>query len=72
VTPDGRVWACPNRRGFEGSAIGDLRTERFPDIWARHSGRWTVDGQCRAMCRLHLMNQAIAPVFAPQAHEAFV
>jgi len=72
ITPDGRVWVCPQRRGVVGSALGDLRLESFADIWARHPGRWKVDRDCRVMCRLHLVNQQMAALEAPRAHEAFV
>jgi MoaA/NifB/PqqE/SkfB family radical SAM enzyme len=72
VTPDGRMWVCPQRRGVAGSCLGDLRTERFEDIWARHPGQWTDFAECRAMCRMHLTNQVLSPVFASYAHEAFV
>jgi MoaA/NifB/PqqE/SkfB family radical SAM enzyme len=72
ITPDGRVWVCPQRRGIPGSEIGDLRRESFEDIWARHPGQWTDFSDCRVMCRLHLMNEVLAAVYAPQRHEAFV
>ena len=72
VTPDGRVWVCPNRRGVTGSELGDLSKESFGDIWRRHPGFWNVDRDCRAMCRLHLVNTSVAPIFAMQKHEAFV
>jgi MoaA/NifB/PqqE/SkfB family radical SAM enzyme len=72
VTPDGRVWICPNRRGVAGSELGDLRTESFADIWARHPGQWTDFEGCRVMCRLHSVNQSLAGVLEPKPHEAFV
>ncbi len=72
VTPDGRVWVCPNRRGVEGSDLGDLREDSFAAIWARHPGVWTDFRDCRVMCRLHLVNQTLAHVYAPRQHEAFV
>ncbi len=72
VTPDGRVWVCPNRRGIAGSELGDLRTESFSDLWARHPGQWTDFQQCRAMCRLHLVNQTLATVEAERPHAAFI
>ena len=72
VTPDGRMWLCPQRRGMAGSQLGDLRTESFADIWARHPGQWTDFTDCRVMCRLHQMNTVLGAVFAPKAHEAFV
>lgn len=72
VTPDGRVWVCPQRRGVEGSEIGDLRKESFQKLWSRHVGQWTDFSQCRVMCRLHLVNQVLQEVYAPMQHEAFV
>lgn len=73
ITPDGRVWVCPNRREFAGaSCLGDLRVESFADIWARHPGQWTDFADCRAMCRLHAVNQTLSQVMAPRKHEAFI
>jgi hypothetical protein len=72
ITPDGRAWVCPQRRGIVGSELGDLRRESFADLWARHPGRWTVDQDCRAMCRLHLVNQQMAVLNTSRPHEAFV
>jgi MoaA/NifB/PqqE/SkfB family radical SAM enzyme len=72
VTPDGRVWVCPQRRGIAGSEIGDLRLESFAELWARHPRQWTDFSGCRVMCRLHLVNQTLEPVMADYQHEAFV
>ncbi len=72
VTPDGRVWVCPQRRGVAGSCVGDLRTQSFAELWATHPGQWTAFDDCRVMCRLHLSNEAIAALEQPRAHEAFV
>lgn len=72
VTPDGRVWVCPQRRGVTGSQVGDLREESFAALWARHVGAWTDFDQCRVMCRLHHVNEALDEVFKPRAHEAFI
>lgn len=70
ITPDGRVWVCPQRRGV--SALGDLRRESFADIWARHPRSFTVDAGCRVMCRLHPVNETLDALQTPRAHEAFV
>jgi len=72
VTPDGKVWICPNRRGIAGSEIGNLTAESFADIWKRHPKAYQVNDGCRAMCRLHLTNQTMAHVFTKHDHEAFV
>lgn len=72
ITPDGRVWVCPQRRGLPGACVGDLRVESFSDLWQRHPGQWSDFSDCRAMCRLHLVNEQLANVFTPQRHEAFV
>jgi MoaA/NifB/PqqE/SkfB family radical SAM enzyme len=70
ITPDGRVWICPQRRGV--TALGDLRVEPFGAIWARHPGHFTVDDGCRVMCRLHPINQQLDALEQPRAHEAFL
>lgn len=72
ITPDGRMWLCPNRREFADSCLGDLRTESFAAIWQRHPGQWTDFRACRAMCRLHLVNQTLATVYQPRPHAAFI
>jgi MoaA/NifB/PqqE/SkfB family radical SAM enzyme len=72
ITPDGRVWLCPNRRGMPESCLGDLRTESFGAIWARHPASFTVNDQCRVMCRLHPVNEVMAALETSRAHEAFV
>jgi MoaA/NifB/PqqE/SkfB family radical SAM enzyme len=72
ITPDGRVWVCPNRREFPNSCLGDLREESFAALWARHPGQWTDFTQCRAMCRLHLNNRILAAIEAPHEHTAFI
>lgn len=72
ITPDGRVWICPNKRGLAGAALGDLRRESFHTIWARHPGRFDVDASCRVMCRLHPVNETLDALAQPRLHEAFV
>jgi MoaA/NifB/PqqE/SkfB family radical SAM enzyme len=73
ITPDGRMWVCPNRREYAGaSCLGDLRTESFASIWAKHPGHITVDQDCRAMCRLHPVNETMAAIYAPRAHREFI
>lgn len=72
ITPDGRVWLCPQRRGIAGSCLGDLRTESFADIWKRHPGHYNVDNGCRVMCRLHPVNQTLDAISQPRQHEAFI
>lgn len=72
ITPDGRVWVCPNRREFPNSELGNLSKESFTDIWARHPGQWTDFKDCRAMCRLHLLNQTLDAIERPRAHASFV
>jgi MoaA/NifB/PqqE/SkfB family radical SAM enzyme len=72
ITPDARVWVCPNRREFEGSCLGDLKKESFSAIWARHPGSWTDFADCRVMCRLHAVNESLAAVYQPRQHEAFI
>jgi MoaA/NifB/PqqE/SkfB family radical SAM enzyme len=73
ITPDLRVWVCPNRREFnDGSCLGNLSTEEWPTIWARHPGVWTDFTNCRALCRLHPVNETLGEVYRPREHEAFI
>lgn len=72
ITPDLRVWVCPNRREEPGSCLGDLSRETWEAVWARHPGAWTDFARCRALCRLHPVNETLAEVFRPREHEAFI
>lgn len=72
VTPDGRVWLCPQRRGYRDSSLGSLAQESFGTIWARHPGQWTDFAECRVMCRLHTVNEQIAALDVTRVHAAFV
>lgn len=72
ITPDLRVWVCPNRREEPGSCLGSLLLEDWPTVWARHPGAWTDFTRCRALCRLHPVNECLASVFTQREHEAFI
>lgn len=61
ITPDGQVWACLNKRGFKGAALGDLNRESFLKIWERAPIQ-TVDERCRVMCRGHVPNLILGPM----------
>lgn len=71
VTPDGRVWACCNKRGFDGAELGDLNKEPFADIWERRPLQ-QVNGDCRMMCRGHIPNLALQKIMEPMAHGEFI
>ena len=72
VTPDGRMWLCPQHRGLEHSLVGDLSVESFADVWDRHPGEWVDLSNCRVMCRLHLMNEVLDTVYQGHRHPEFV
>lgn len=72
ITPDGRMWVCPQKRGVRDALVGDLSKESFAEAWVRHPKQWTDFSQCRVMCRLHLVNEQIEPVFREPRHGAFV
>lgn len=72
VTPDGRVWVCPNRMGYDDSCLGDLTKESFSAIWDRHPGKWTDFSRCRVMCRLHGVNCSLAPLSTPLQDADFI
>lgn len=71
VTPDGRVWACCNKRGFDGAELGDLNQESFADIWARRPLQ-QVNDSCRMMCRGHIPNLALQKIMEPMPHGEFI
>ena len=72
ITPDGRVWACCNRRGFEDSCLGDLSKVSWDDVWG-NSHAWHVNGNCRKMCRGHIPNLTLIDVMEPSnEHKNFV
>lgn len=72
ITPNGKVWLCPNRREFPDSLLGDLTRESFTDIWARHPGEWTNFEKCRIFCRLHLLDKTLWEVNRPREHVNFI
>ena len=72
ITPDGRVWACCNRRGFEDSCLGDLKEQTWNEVWA-NSKAWDVDKNCRMMCRGHIPNLTLTKVMEPSnKHKNFI
>lgn len=72
ITPNGKVWVCPNRREFPDSCIGDLSVESFAQVWARHPEHWVDLSKCRALCRLHMMNRTLWEVYRPREHAEFI
>jgi MoaA/NifB/PqqE/SkfB family radical SAM enzyme len=74
ITPDGRMWVCPNRReyGDGHSLLGDLRTHSFAEVWLNHPAHLSVDKDCRAMCRLHPVNETLSAVYASRPHSEFI
>lgn len=70
ITPDGRVWICPQHRGI--TEIGDLRQESFAQVWARHPGHYDVNEGCRVSCRLHALNQTLDRIGQSIRHENFM
>jgi MoaA/NifB/PqqE/SkfB family radical SAM enzyme len=71
VTPNGKAWACVNKREHAAAEIGDLSVEAFADVWERHTAVPVTD-DCRVMCRGHLANQALDKIMAPHLHAEFV
>ena len=71
ITPNGKVWACVNRRGYPGSCIGDLACESFAMVWNRQK-RWRDFDQCRVLCRGDEVNLALQPLLLKQPHENFI
>jgi MoaA/NifB/PqqE/SkfB family radical SAM enzyme len=72
ITPDGRVWACCNRRGFEDSCLGDLNEQPWREVW-ENSHAWQVNKDCRRMCRGHIPNLTLTEIMEPtNQHQNFV
>jgi MoaA/NifB/PqqE/SkfB family radical SAM enzyme len=73
ITADGRVWTCCNKRGMSGECLGDLREERFQDVWERRPIA-TVSDTCRVMCRGHLANKELHQLqqWRDRPHSAFI
>jgi MoaA/NifB/PqqE/SkfB family radical SAM enzyme len=71
VTPNGKVWACVNKREHPAAEIGDLSCESFSEVWARHTVE-QVGSDCRVMCRGHLPNLALDGIVRPLEHAAFI
>lgn len=71
ITPNGKMWTCVNRRGFPNSCIGDLTQESFASIWKRQTA-FTVDKQCRVLCRADALNITLNELATPIAHEEFI
>jgi MoaA/NifB/PqqE/SkfB family radical SAM enzyme len=72
ITPNGKVWACVNRRGFEGDELGDMTTDSFEDIWTRSKAH-QVDHNCRVMCRGHIPNLSLDRMMRnPTQHDLFI
>lgn len=73
ITPNGRVWTCVNRRGFQGDEIGDMSREPFYDIWQR-SSPYMVNHNCRVLCRGHIPNQTLTHMMdgAGDRHRSFI
>ena len=72
ITPDGRVWQCCNRRGYEESELGNLHNNPFSVIWKRSSAH-EVNARCRVMCRGHIANLELNRMISdPSGHDLFV
>jgi MoaA/NifB/PqqE/SkfB family radical SAM enzyme len=72
ITPDGSVWQCCNRRGFDESKLGNLHEEPFALIWTRSKAH-TVNERCRVMCRGHIPNLTLDEIMRePSGHDLFV
>lgn len=71
ITPNGKVWACVNKREHPEAEIGDLTVEPFRRVWWRHRAV-SVDGDCRVLCRGHVANTAVEEMLRSRPHAEFV
>lgn len=71
ITPNGKMWACVNKREYAAAEIGDLSRESFLDIWLRNNVE-PVDADCRIMCRGHIPNQTLTALKSERKHANFI
>lgn len=71
ITPNGKVWACVNKREVPEACMGDLTTQRFAEIWASYQAL-PVNDKCRVMCRGHLANVELDKLMQPAEHVNFI
>lgn len=71
ITPNGKVWACLNKRGMDGAELGDLNDESFETIWERAPIQ-VVNDHCRVMCRGHIPNMELKGMFEHKPHGEFI
>jgi MoaA/NifB/PqqE/SkfB family radical SAM enzyme len=72
ITPNGKVWRCVNKRGYEDALLGDLTQESFASIWERSGEASVVDSKCRVMCRGHIANQTLDKLMKEPDHANFI
>ena len=72
ITPNGNLWTCVNRRGFDGDCIGNLDKDTLYNIWQEHQIK-QVDHDCRVFCRGHIPNTVLDKVMSnSNPHNYFV
>jgi MoaA/NifB/PqqE/SkfB family radical SAM enzyme len=71
ITPNGKVWACVNKRGFKDALLGDLNHNTFQEIWGAIPLQ-SVNDRCRIMCRGHVPNVALDEMFKEIDHANFI
>ena len=74
IGPDGKMWECVNRRGFEDSMLGNLLQEDLESIWTRKPKSREDMSLCRIICRNNSLNQTLYHrVFGPEPqHASFI
>lgn len=72
ISPNGMMWRCTNKTEHPSALLGDLSQESFMDVWTRAGGPCAVDGECRVMCKQHLVNLTLQPVMAEMPHSNFI
>lgn len=73
ITPNGKVWTCVNKRGFDGDCIGDLTKETVREVMENKCYNVKVDKNCRIMCRGHLANLTLDHMMSERTgHDDFI
>jgi MoaA/NifB/PqqE/SkfB family radical SAM enzyme len=72
ITPNGKVWACLNKRSHKDAELGDLTKQSFEEIWTNAPIQY-VNNSCRVMCRGHVPNLTLDQMMRqPAYHRNFI
>ncbi|MBU4590011.1 MAG: radical SAM protein [Candidatus Omnitrophica bacterium] len=76
IGADARMYVCCHMRGFGKYCIGDLKKDRFKEIWGSRRRQGVVDNidfrDCVPLCRDNTFNQILWNIKEPREHINFL